>query len=98
MRSQTTKTTRKSQEIIKLNSALQSDNSFCAVILDLTIRGGRGGMETAQLILEEDPSVRLIVSSGYSNDPVMAEHTRYGIHSALIKPYNAAELTKVLTA
>jgi len=86
------------QAIALYNSALQSDNSFCAVILDLTIRGGMGGMKTAQLILEEDPSARLIVSSGYSNDPVMADHTRYGIHSALIKPYNAEELTKVLTA
>jgi len=85
------------QAIALYNSALQSDNSYCAVILDLTIRGGMGGMETAQVILEEDPSARLIVSSGYSNDPVMAEHSRYGIHSALIKPYNAEELTKVLT-
>lgn len=86
------------QAIALYNSALQSDNSFCAVILDLTIRGGMGGMETAKVILKEDPSARLIVSSGYSNDPVMAEHTRYGIHNALIKPYNAEELTKVLTA
>lgn len=86
------------QAIALYNSALQSDNAFCAAILDLTIRGGMGGMEAAQLILEENPSARLIVSSGYSNDPVMAEHSRYGIHSALIKPYNVEELTKVLTA
>lgn len=84
------------QAIALYNSAVQSNNSFCAVILDLTIRGGMGGMEAAQLILEDNPSARLIVSSGYSNDPAMAEYTKYGIHSALIKPYNAEELTKVL--
>jgi two-component system, cell cycle sensor histidine kinase and response regulator CckA len=84
------------QAIALYNSALHSGNSFSAVILDLTIRGGMGGMETAQSILAENRSARLIVSSGYSNDPVMAEYAKYGIHSALAKPYNAEELTKVL--
>ncbi len=88
----------KGEEAIELyNSALQTGNTFCAAILDLTIRGGMGGMETAQSILAEDPSARLIVSSGYSNDPVMSEYKKHGIQSALIKPYNADELTKVLT-
>ncbi len=84
------------QAITLYNSALHSGNSFCAVILDLTIRGGMGGMEAAKVILEEDPSARLIVSSGYSNDPVMAEYKKYGILSTLSKPYNAEDLTRVL--
>jgi len=84
------------QAIALYNSARQSGNSFCAAILDLTIRGGMGGKETAQSILAEHPSARLIVSSGYSNDPVMADYSKYGIYGSLAKPYNAKELIKVL--
>jgi len=86
------------QAIEMYSSALEKGNTYYAVILDLTIRGGMGGMEAAQSILAKDPSAKLIVSSGYSNDPVMADYSRYGIHSALIKPYNADELTKALTS
>ncbi len=78
-------------------SALNSDEPFFAAILDLTIRGGTGGKETAREILAIDPKARLIVSSGYFNDPVMAEHHMYGIHATLVKPYNAQELLEVLS-
>lgn len=78
------------------NTARQSGNSFDAVILDITIRGGMGGMEAAQTILADDPSARLIMSSGYSNYPVMAEYKKYGILNTLIKPYNAEDLRRVL--
>ncbi len=84
------------QAIALYNSARQSGNSFCAAILDLTIRGGMGGKETAQSILVENPSAKLIVSSGYSNDPVMADYSKYGISGSLVKPYNAEDLMKVL--
>ncbi|RQW87987.1 MAG: PAS domain S-box protein [Geobacter sp.] len=85
------------QAITLYSSALQSGTSFYATILDLTIRGGMGGIETAQSILAQDPSARLIVSSGYSNDPFMEDYSKYGINSTLIKPYNADDLTRVLT-
>ncbi len=48
-----------------------------AVIMDLTIPGKMGGLEAAQRILELDREARLIVSSGYSNDPVMANYQAY---------------------
>jgi two-component system cell cycle sensor histidine kinase/response regulator CckA len=84
------------QAIDLYRSARETGNSFYAAILDLTIRGGMGGMEAAQSILEEDPSARLIVSSGYSNDPVMSEYSKYGIRNTLVKPYNTDKLTRVL--
>lgn len=58
-----------------------------AVILDLTIRGGMGGQEAAKTVLECDPEARLIVASGYSTNPVMANYREYGFAAALMKPY-----------
>lgn len=79
------------------SAAMQSGQPFLAAILDLTIRGGMGGKETAEKILARDPKARLIVSSGYANDPVMAEFRKYGIQGTLVKPYNAQELMEVLS-
>lgn len=65
--------------------------------MDLTIPGGMGGKEAARCILEVDPGARLIVSSGYSNDPVMAEYASFGFRATLVKPYSATELARVLS-
>jgi len=67
-----------------------------AVIMDLTIPGKMGGLEAAQRIMEIDREARLIVSSGYSNDPVMANYRAYGFAGFLIKPYRIDDLSQVL--
>jgi PAS domain S-box-containing protein len=67
-----------------------------AVIIDLTIRGGMGGLDAATAILEMDPAARLIVASGYSTDPVMANHREYGFSAALAKPYRLEDLGTTL--
>jgi len=71
----------------------QAGEPFLAGILDLTIPGGMGGVEVAQQILAIDPAAKLIVSSGYSYDPVMARHKEYGFCAAVAKPYKAEELS-----
>ena len=68
-----------------------------AVIMDLTIPGGMGGKEAARRILEIDPGARLIVSSGYSNDPVMSDYQSFGFCATLVKPYCAREIARVLS-
>lgn len=68
------------------------------VIMDLTIPGGMGGKETARLLLAENPDARLIVASGYSNDPVLAEHRNYGFRAAVAKPFNLQELRRAIAA
>ena len=67
------------------------------VILDLTIAGGMGGEETAKQLLAIDPQVKLVVASGYSNDPVMADHKQYGFKACLSKPFDLNELKKLLS-
>jgi PAS domain S-box-containing protein len=76
--------------------AKASDAPFIAVILDLTIPGGLGGKEAAKEILALDPSACLIVSSGYSNDPIMSDYRTYGFSGAIGKPYRISELAQVL--
>lgn len=68
------------------------------VIMDLTIPGGMGGKETAQLLLAEDPDARLIVASGYSNDPVLAEYRKHGFRAAVAKPFSLQELRRAIAA
>jgi PAS domain S-box-containing protein len=69
---------------------------FDAVIMDLTIPGGMGGKEAIRLFRERDPAVRAIVSSGYSNDPVMAKHAEHGFAAVITKPYRLSDLGAAL--
>jgi len=68
------------------------------VILDLTIAGGMGGEKTAEKLLKIDPHAKLVVSSGYSNDPIMADYRAYGFKAALAKPFDLMELNKALAS
>jgi len=73
--------------------ALESGRGYDLVIMDLTNPRGMGGKEAIGLLLELDPRARAIVSSGYSNDPVMAEYRRHGFIGVLPKPYKLEELS-----
>ncbi len=87
------------EEAVELyKSAKKSGTPFYAAIMDLTIPGGMGGKEAAEKILEIDPDARLIVSSGYSVDPVMAHYKSYGFCGAVGKPYEAKEIAHVLSS
>ena len=76
--------------------AWEAEQPFVAVIMDLTIPGGMGGKEAIKRLLEIDPYARVIVSSGYSNDPIMAEFKQYGFRGVVAKPYSITELGNVL--
>ena len=66
------------------------------IIMDLTIPGGIGGKEAVKEIHKIDPAAKVIVSSGYSNDPVMADFAKYGFCAALVKPVQIQELREVV--
>jgi CheY-like chemotaxis protein len=86
------------EEAIALYSAAKAAGApFSAVIMDLTVPGGMGGKEAAQHILAIDPLARLIVSSGYSNDPVMADYSQFGFCATIAKPYTMAEISQILS-
>jgi signal transduction histidine kinase/CheY-like chemotaxis protein len=73
-------------------AARKAGQPFGLVILDLTIPGGMGGREAMERIRELDPQVPAIVSSGYSNDPVLADFGRYGFQAVVPKPYEVSQL------
>lgn len=77
--------------------AVQQGRPYITTILDLTIPGGMGGKETLRRIREHDPEAKVIVSSGYSNDPVMGHATQFGFSGYIAKPYNVVDLSKVLS-
>ena len=84
-------------EAIELyQKAKDSGRSFDIVLLDLTIPGGMGGKEVAARLREVDNSVLLIVSSGYSDTPIMSEFQSYGFDGVLPKPWTPAQLSEVL--
>jgi len=84
-------------EAIKLvKKANKFKRPFDAVILDLTVPGGMGGAETIRKIHEIAPQVKAIVSSGYSNDPVMSDYKQHGFTAVIPKPYELSQLTKIL--
>ncbi len=78
--------------------AQKSGKPFSAVILDLTIPGGRGGKEVIKDMLLLDPYLRAIVVSGYSNDPVLANYENYGFKGRVAKPFNLVDLSMVLNS
>lgn len=78
-------------------AAMESGNSFDALILDLTIPGGMGGREAIQKILEIDPEAKAIVSSGYSNAPILSNYMEYGFRGVVAKPYQAKEMSKIMS-
>ncbi|HWP93639.1 MAG TPA: response regulator [Thermodesulfobacteriota bacterium] len=74
--------------------AKEMNEPFDLVILDLTVPGGMGGRETINRLLDLDPGIKAIVSSGYSNDPVISDFQKYGFMGVVNKPYSIEELGK----
>lgn len=80
------------ETVSEYNKARQDGEPYDAVILDVIVPGGMGGKETAGQLLQLDANARLIVSSGYSSDPLMARYQDYGFRACLPKPYTQSEL------
>jgi CheY-like chemotaxis protein len=84
------------EAIALCEEAKASGRSFDAVLLDLTVSGGMGGIEAAVRLKELDPSWKLIVSSGYSGAAVMSDFRKYGFDDVIPKPWTVAQMSEVL--
>jgi PAS domain S-box-containing protein len=81
-----------SQAIRMFQEAEASEQPFDLLILDLTIRGGMGGEEVLRKIREIAPAIPAIVSSGYTEDPIMTDCRQHDFQAALPKPFSQATL------
>jgi two-component system, cell cycle sensor histidine kinase and response regulator CckA len=85
-----------SEAITMYKEALNTCKPFDVVIMDLTIPGDMGGEEAIIHLLEIDPNVKAIVTSGYSNDPVLLNFKDHGFRGYISKPYKLDELQHIL--
>jgi two-component system, cell cycle sensor histidine kinase and response regulator CckA len=86
------------EALVRFQQHLAGGKRYRAVILDLTVPGGQGGKEIVGQLRSLDPAVPVIVSSGYSNDPIMANHRDYGFQAVLSKPYQVENVAAALAA
>lgn len=77
-------------------SAFDAGQRYDAVIMDLTIPGGMGGQQAVREVLSIDPNARVIVSSGYAGNSIMANYRDFGFSGVLSKPYTLSELSDVI--
>ncbi len=79
-------------------AAMAVDRAYDVVIMDLTVPGGMGGKEAISRLRRLHPGARVVVSSGYSNDPIMANHKDYGFDAVVQKPVDLGDLAETLRA
>jgi CheY-like chemotaxis protein len=84
------------EAIRMVKEAIEAEKPYDAVILDLTIPGGMGGKDAVKKLLEISPEVKAIVSSGYSDDPVLSNFQECGFKGVMPKPFEFLSLSKVL--
>ena len=84
------------EAIVSYRQAMEHGRPFDLVIMDLTIPGGMGGREAIKRLLELDPKARVIVSSGYAEDPVLANYRQHGFCGIAPKPYTRESLIEVV--
>ncbi|MBP7460209.1 MAG: response regulator [Candidatus Delongbacteria bacterium] len=86
------------EETVKYyQEAVDNRHPYDLLIMDLTIPGGMGGKETIQHLKQINPRVKAIVSSGYSNDPILSNYRDYGFCGVIVKPYHLKELSDVVS-
>jgi PAS domain S-box-containing protein len=85
-----------SQALQLHRKARESGRPFDAVLMDLTVPGGMGGKEAIKQLRKIDTEIKAIVSSGYSNDPIMADFRNYGFDGVIAKPYQLHSLNRVI--
>jgi len=76
--------------------AHEEGNPFDIVIMDLTVPGGMKGEDAVARLLAIDSKARVVVSSGYSNDPILGDYARHGFRAVLRKPFDFKDLSQVL--
>jgi len=84
--------------IATYREAFAEGHAFDLVVMDLTVPGGMGGLDTITELRKIDPAVRAIVSSGYSDDPILSRYREHGFAAVVPKPYEVKRLAAAIAA
>jgi CheY-like chemotaxis protein len=84
-----------SEAVAAFAKAHREGRPFAAAILDLSVRGGLGGIATLTALKQIDPQVRAAVSTGYISDETGGDLRSQGFSAVLLKPYSLEELASV---
>lgn len=76
--------------------AKESGKPFDAVVFDLTVPGSMGGEEASNILIEYDPDLVAIASSGYTNSNVMSDYKNSAFKAVVPKPYRIKEMSDAL--
>jgi len=79
-------------------TVIASGRVVAGMILDLTVPGGMGGIETVAEIRKLNSTIPVFVASGYADDPVMQHPAEYGFTASIPKPFVRKELAALLSA
>lgn len=84
------------ESLVKVQQAMEAGKPFVAAIVDLTVPGNMGGLEARKHMEKIAPDLKVIVSSGYNNDPVIANHREHGFAGVVVKPFTLQQLGRAL--
>lgn len=86
-----------SEAVELYQKALKTSHPYDLLIVDLVVPEGMGGKEVIEVLGKSDPRIKAIVSSGYSNDPVMANYKQHGFTGVMTKPYTVQQLSEAVS-
>ena len=92
-----TPTSEGSETVARYTEAFLQGARYDLVVMDLSIPNGMGGAQAMEKLRQLDPHVQAIVSSGYSDDPIMSRYADFGFRAVLPKPYQPGELRELVT-
>ncbi len=84
------------EAVLKFRKSVDAKKPFDLLIMDLTVPAGMGGVEAMPELVKLDPEVKVVVSSGYSTDPIVANYKAHGFAAVITKPYKIKELNEML--
>ena len=87
-----------SEVLSLLETAEKEDKPIDLIIVDLTVPGGMGGIDTKDQILQRNPDAKIVVSSGYSENPILSNYAEHGFCGAVAKPFRMVDLKAVLAS
>ena len=84
------------QAVELYSQAMKTKTPYLAVILDLNVKTGMGGLETVKKLRAIDPDLYAIMASGSSVDNAITSYQTHGFNASLPKPFRLRDVTQCM--